>query len=339
MRLWAWGRGGWWLQVWLGWGLAFVAGCGDRMPPASPVVPASEPEEIPESARYPVVSQCAGVTIRAGTPRRIDVPPRNIEEEELTRCIREEYAVDFEVAGGPEDAMLLDLFQSHTLFNWRPEVRGGEVRHAFTLRMAPRTRNRNSDLGIPTPVGIRGHEPIIVQRCPEGEGSGSVLACTTLGCGIYEDVLEVPALEPEELEAAFTVPVELLHPQPIRLGETVWVPVTHRMFGPLAEEVVLRVGVEFAYRGNPSTPEEHTDVEVSPAEIRLPAGWTRTETPLIAVRVTRLDLEGFRAANWYVSEQDPLKFRLRFDNPWNYTTGRCVNVTPDWVPFYIVHWE
>ena len=309
------------------------------MPPASPAAPAPEPEEIPESARYPVVSRCAGVTIRAGRPRRVDGPLYRVGgEEEETRCIREEYAVDFEVEGGPEDAMLLDLFQSHTLFNWRPEVRGGVVRHAFTLRMAPRTWNPWGGAGVQTPVGIRGHEPIIVQRCPEGEGEGSVLACTTWGCGVYDDVEEVPLLEPEELEVAFTVPVELLHPQPIRVGETVRVPVTHRMFGPLAEEVVLRVGVELNY-GISSGLEAYVDVEVSPTEIRLPAGWTRTETPLIAVRVTRFDLEGFfRAVNWYPSEHDPLNFRLRLKR-WTHPTGRCVNVTPEWVNFYVVHWE
>ena len=55
-------------------------------------------------------------------------------------------------------------------------------------------------------MGIRGHEPLVLQRCPEGEGDGAVLACTTESCGIYDDVLEVPALQPAELEVAFTVP-------------------------------------------------------------------------------------------------------------------------------------
>ena len=303
----------WSVLVCWGVGLTLVAGCGERLPPTSPGPPAAAvPEEIPESARYPVVSQCEGVTIRVGAPRRID--------ERTHQTCGEEYAVDFVVEGGSEDAMLLDLFQSHTLWDWRAEVRGGGVRHEFTLRMAPWSRNPGPF--VPTLAGLRWHEPIVLQRCPAGEGEGSVLACTNRGCGIYDDVLEVPPLEPEDLELAFTVPPEYMNPQSIREGETVWVPLTYRVYRPLTEEVTLRVGVEVYYRDKSLG--SFVDMEVHPEEIRLPAGWTRTETPLLAVRVTDVDFEALTPT---------VPFRVTLERTWD--LDRCVSVSQQWILFNI----
>ena len=73
---------------------------------------------------------------------------------------------------------------------------------------------------------------------------------------------------------------------------------------------------------------------MSPREIRLPAGWSRTETPLIAVTVTRFDLEGINAVpGWITNERNPLRIRVTLEQTGG---GRCVNVSPDWVNFFIV---
>ena len=276
-------------------------------------------EELPESERYPVVSQCEGVTLRAGTPRRI-------YERTHSTC-GEEYSVDFVVEGGPGDAMLLDLFQSHTLWDWEPEVRGDRVRHKFTLRMMPWSRYWSHF--VPARAGARGHEPIILQRCPEGEGEGSVLACTNRGCDVYDDVVEVPPLEPEDLEVAFTVPPESLHSRPIQAGETAWVPLTYRVYRPLAEEVTLRVGSTFGYV-DPEFGEQYVDVEVFPPEIRLPAGWTRTETVSLGVRVTRFDYERMRADH-NITSRIYVPLRVVLEGTWK--PSRCVSVPQVWVSF------
>ena len=79
----------------------------------------------------------------------------------------------------------------------------------LSLRLAPHW-------GFPPP-GIRSHEAIVVQRCPEGTGEGPVLACTKVRCGIYDDVSEVPPLTPEHLEMALTVSERYL-PGPLPLA-------------------------------------------------------------------------------------------------------------------------
>ena len=287
------------------------------------------PPAVPESARYPVVSQCEGVTILAGTPRRID-------DRLHPRC-GEEYAVDFVVEGGTEDAMLLDMFQSHTLWDWRPEVRGEDVRHEFTLRMAPGLVSHDTRL-VPAKPGLRSHEPIVLQSCPGGEGEGPVLACTNRSCGMYDDVLEVPPLEPEDLEVAFTVPPEFLHTRPIQEGETVWVPVTYRVFRPLSKELTLRVGFGFGYL-DPELAVPYVDGEVSPSEIRLPAGWTRTETRGLRLRVTRFDYEGFRKRLNRTSRLSvPVRLTLEpLEPPWD--RDGCVNVPQSWVGFNLLEPE
>ena len=238
-------------------------------PPEAPVPPA-EPEEEP----YPVVSRCESGTIRVSAPRRVD-------ERYRSRC-SEAYEVDFVVEGAPGDTMLLDMFQTHTLRRWRVEADGEGVRHAFTLRMQPFWA------GIvygPEPAGIRGHEPIVVQRCPEGEGEGSVLACTTVGCGIYDDVSEVPPLMPSDLELAITLPPAFLYDTVVRAGDTVEIPLTFRIFRPLERATGVVLELEGFYPGEP----KQADIEISPAEIVLPAGSWRTQTRIARLTVKRYD--------------------------------------------------
>ena len=224
---------------------------------------------------FPVVSQCESGAILAGAPRRI-------YELDGWAC-EEEYEVDFVVEAGPADTMMLDMFQPHSLWNWRVEERGETVRHAFTLRMRPVWYN---GLGFP-PGGLRPHEPIVIQRCPEGDGEGPVLACTTQQCGIYEDVSEVPRLAPAKLQLATSVPPEFRHWSPIREGETVEVPVTFRIYRPLPGGVTLTT--ELIHRSI----QEYVDidVEVEPPGSHLPVEAPRTETRLVSVTVHHYDYE------------------------------------------------
>ena len=250
----------------LGAGLAAGWGCGEPTAPAVPEPPAEPPEPA-----YPVVSRCENATIRVGAPRRID--------ERYAPLCTEEYEVDFVVEGGPGDSMLLDMFHSHVLWNWRVRERGERVEHAFALRMKPHRWARYT-------AGIGGHEPMVLQGCPEGEGEGPVLACTTERCGIYDDVDEVPELMPSDLELAATVPTELRYDVPIRAGIPMDIPFTFRSFRPLSHGVTLEI--EFRSAAALDLP-ERMEVEFVPREIRLPAGWTRTETIPVSVRVTRYD--------------------------------------------------
>ena len=302
----------------LGAGLAGGWGCGEPTPPA-PAVP--EPPAEPPEPPYPVVSRCENATIRVGAPRRID--------ERVARRCSEEYEVDFVVEGGPGDSMLLDMFQSHTLLNWRVRERGERVEHAFSLRMKPWT----SLLWVP---GVRTHEPMVLQGCPEGEGEGPVLACTTERCGIYDDVDEVPALMPSDLELAATIPTEWWYDVPIRAGIPMNIPVTFRSFRPLSAEVTLRLELLLG-ETQPRDLPERMEVELVPAEIRLPAGWTRTETIPISVRVTRYDPdEAYIAQNCApLNEVCAEEFRVgltMFDG----SQEQCTNRPPLWVHFLLL---
>ena len=254
--------------LWLGAALAAGPGCDA---PGSPSFPAGPPPVAPDP--FPVVSRCESSTIRAGAPR----PVRDPRFEENT-CA-EAYEVDFIVEARPADAMLLDMFQSRPLQNWRVEASGDTVRHEFSLRIVP-FWGRGTVRGR----GIRPAEPIVLQRCPAGEGDGEVLACTTTRCGIYDDVSQVPPLDLSELQLAISAPVDPWYLRHIREGETVEVPITLQIFNPIA--VDFRVRFELAL--DPVSA-EFADVEISPAEIRLPAGSFRTRTVPLRVTLTRYD--------------------------------------------------
>ena len=294
----------------LGAGLVAGWGCGEKVAPA-PAVP--EPPAEPPEPPYPVVSRCENATIRVGAPRRID-------ERNAPLCT-EEYEVDFVVEGAPGDSMLLDMFQSHVLRNWRVRERGERVEHAFSLRMRPHRWARY------TP-GISGHEPMVLQRCPEGEGEGPVLACTTERCGTYDDVDEVPELMPSDLELAVTIPTELRYDVPIRAGIPMTIPVTFRSFRPLSHAVTLQI--EFGDAAGPYL-RKRMEVELAPREIRLPAGWTRTERIPVSVRVTRYDPDEAYIAQTCAPTNDvcgePFLVNLRLDRgPRQCVTGPLPSV-------------
>ena len=277
---------GW--ALWLGLALAASPGCETPAPPVPapepPAVPSEpqEPAEPPEEP-YPVVSQCENSTIRVGAPRRIDEP-------DLNQCT-EEYEVDFVVEAGPSDTMLLDMFQSHMLWNWRVSEAGETVRHEFSLRLAPYWHIWAREGRFP---GIRPHEPIVVQRCPEGTGEGPVLACTTVRCGLYDDVSEVPPLTPEHLQLALTVPEHFLQQSIIREGETVAIPVTFQSFRRLTHDLTIGFDLEMWDGILP-----YVDLEIEPREIVLPAGrWSRTNT----VEVLRLTLKRYDYEALFVAE-------------------------------------
>ena len=75
----------------------------------------------------------------------------------------------------------------------------------------------------------------------------------------------------------------------IREGETVEIPITLQIFNPLAGDA----GVLFELNMDPALA-EFADVDISPAEIRLPAGSFRTRTAPLRVTLTRYDYEGHR---------------------------------------------
>ncbi len=256
--------------LWLGAALGAGIGCDA---PASPMSTAGRPLFVPDP--LPVVSRCESSTIRAGAPRPVLNPVF-----ERSTCA-EAYEVDFIVEARPADAMLLDMFQSRPLWNWRVEASGDTVRHEFSLRIQPFGDGRSHP-----PRGVRPADPIVLQRCPEGEGDGEVLACTTTRCGIYDDVSQVPPLDPAKLQVAISAPVDPWYPRHIREGETVEVPITFQIFNPLADD--FRIG--FSLAPNPVLAEV-ADVDISALEIRLPAGSFRTRTVPIGVTLTRYDYE------------------------------------------------
>ena len=256
--------------LWLGAALGAGIGCDA---PASPTSTAGPPPVAPDP--FPVVSRCESSTIRAGAPRPVRDP-----RFEGSRCV-EAYEVDFIVEARPADAMLLDMFQSRPLWNWRVEASGDTVRHEFSLRIQPFWNGRSSSAR-----GVRPAEPIVLQRCPEGEGDGEVLACTTTRCGIYDDVSQVPPLDLSKLQVAISAPVDQWYPRHIREGETVEVPITFQIFNPLADD--FRIG--FSLAPNPDLA-EFADMDISPLEIRLPAGSFRTRTVPLRVTLTRYDYE------------------------------------------------
>ena len=258
--------------LWLGAALAAGASCDAPRAPTT----AGRPLFVPDP--LPVVSQCESSTIRAGAPR-----PVADSIFEGYQCA-EGYEVDFIVEARPADTMVLDMFQSRTLWNWRVEASGDTVRHEFSLRIQPLWDGRNN-----SPRGVRPAEPIVLQRCPEGEGDGEVLACTTTRCGIYDDVSQVPPLEPMKLQVAISAPVDQWYPRHIREGETVEVPITFQIFNPVAGYLY----VIFELAMDPVSA-EFADVEISPAEIRLPAGSFRTRTAPLGVTLTRYDYEAHR---------------------------------------------
>ena len=185
--------------------------------------------------------------------------------------------MDFVVEAGPGDTMLLDMFQSHTLWNWRVRERGSTVEHAFSLRLRPHWRDYRGFVPL-----IRPYEPIVPQRCPEDEGEGPVLACTTERCGLYEDVEEVPELMPSELELAISYPGEFLGSFPIIPEGTVSIPLTFRAYRPLSDELIVDVRLDPIHGSNGK---RHLTLEIVPSEIRLPAGWSGTDTIPVSVRV------------------------------------------------------
>ena len=252
--------------------LAGVPGCDD---PPPPVAPSGSPERADPLG---AVSRCESGTIQAGAPRRV-------YDEEFGSC-EEEYEVDFVVEAAPADAMLLDMFQAHTLRNWRVARRGETVRHEFTLRLRPTW----SDGWSYPPFGVRPHEPIVIQRCPEGDGEGSVFACTTLRCGSYDDVSEVPRLTPARLQLAVSVPPRFQMPNfrnPIRDGETVEVPVTFRIYRPVPG------GVTLTTRLRADRLSKYARVEVAPPEAHVETGTPRTETRIVSVTVRDYDYWGY----------------------------------------------
>ena len=277
--------------LWLGAALGAGIGCDA---PASPTSTAGRPLFEPDP--FPVVSRCESSTIRVGAPR----PVRDPIVERIT-CA-EVYEVDFVVEARPSDAMLLDMFQSRPLWNWRVEARGETVRHEFSLRIVPFRHG-----GTSWRRGVRPADPIVMQRCPEGEGGGEVLACTTTRCGIYDDVSQVPPLDPAKLQVAISAPEDQWYPRHIREGETVEVPITLQIFNWLA--VDFRVRFELAL--DPVSA-EFADVAISPAEIRLPAGSFRTRTVPLRVTLTRYDY-GAHVREEPAVANNPPEFSLRVD--------------------------
>ena len=259
-----------------------------------------------------MVSRCESGTIRAGAPRRI-------YEEALGSICQEEYEFDFLVEAGPGDAMLLDMFQPHTLWNWRVEERGETVRHAFTLRLRPVWLGT---WGYPS-GGRRPHEPIVIQRCPEGDGEGPVLACTTQQCGIYEDVSEVPRLAPAKLQLAVTLPPSANHPIPIREGETVDVPVTFRTYRPLPGGVTITLELGRSIQ-------EYADLEVAPPEMHVPVGAPRTETRIVSVTVKRYDYKK-RVAETRIPGEARFGVHL-----WARGELGCVDFSARFIPFRLL---
>ena len=275
--------------LWLGAALAAGMGCDA---PASPTSTAGRPLFVPDP--FPVVSRCESSTIRAGAPRPVRDPI-----VERSTCA-EVYEVDFVVEARPADAMLLDMFQSRPLWNWRVEASGDTVRHEFSLRIQPFWYGTHI-----SPRGIRPADPIVLQRCPEGEGDGEVLACTTTRCGIYDDVSQVPPLEPAKLQLAISAPVDQWYRRHIREGETVEVPITLQIFNPLGGDFRVR----FELHMDPVSA-EFADVDISPAEIRLPAGSFRTRTVPLRVTLTRYDYHAHRREEPTVPNNPP-EFFLR----------------------------
>ena len=161
----------------------------------------------------------------------------------------------------------------------------------LSLRLAPHWGFPSR--GFPLPQ-IQSHEAIVVQRCPEGAGEGSVLACTNVRCGIYDDVSDVPPLTPEHLEMALTVPERFRQSSIIREGETVAIPVTFHSFRPLTRELAVEFEFEVLEEITP-----YFDVEYEPREIVLPAGWwSRSKTTeILRVTPNRFDHEGYQAAS------------------------------------------
>lgn len=298
--------GAFWLSV------AFGAGPGCDAPTVSRSAPL-EPAEDP----FPVVSRCENSTVRVAAPRRID--------DGSERC-GEEYEVDFVVEGRPADAMLLDMFQSHMLLNWRVDATSETVRHEFTLRLLTR------EFWSPNPPGIRSHEPIVVQRCPEGNGEGPVLACTTVGCGIYDDPGEVPRLIAADLQVAVTMPFALHETIPMREGETLEIPVTFRVLNPKPGGMTF--SSEF---GLDTYLEPYADVKLAPAEIHLPTQVAGVETRLVFVTLERFDHEGFKAIEPTIDSTtvfgfhpSPRAVQLRFDTSSTGESG-CIIQPPGFI--------
>ncbi len=270
--------------LWLGAALGAGIGCDA---PASPTSTAGRPPVAPDP--FPVVSRCESSTIRAGAPRPVANP---IFERSMCS---EAYEVDFIVEARPADTMVLDMFQSRPLWNWRVEASGDTVRHEFSLRIQPFWNGKNH-----SPRGVQPAEPIVLQRCPEGEGDGEVLACTTTRCGIYDDVSQVPPLEPAKLQVAISAPVDHWDRRHIREGETVEIPITLQIFNPLGGDFRVR----FELHMDPVSA-EFADVDISPAEIRLPAGSFRTRTAPLRVTLTRYDYEAHRREEPNVPNNPP----------------------------------
>ena len=279
------GSGPWAAAVWFA--AAFLAspGCETLVPPVPEPepTPGSEEPEPPSGSEEPepVVLGCESGTIHVGGPRKI-----------RGGGCRAEYEVDFVVEGWPADSMLLDMFQYHTLRSWRVTENGDTVRHEFSLRMGPAYRG----LSLPT---IRSSEPVIVQRCPGGTGEQPLLVCTSVRCGIYDDVSEVPSAF-TELDWALIVPPEFHYAIEMQEGETVEIPFTFRFFRPLMGYV--RLPLESA---NLSV-SEFLEVDVTPREIYLPSGTSGTRTHSVRVTVDRFD----HAA---ASTAPEFKFRYSYD--------------------------
>ena len=279
--------------LWLGAALAVGASCEA---PGAPTT-AGRPLFVPDP--LPVVSQCESSTIRAGAPRPVANP---IFERSMCS---EAYEVDFIVEARPADTMVLDMFQSRPLWNWRVEASGDTVRHEFSLRIEPLWEGRNN-----SPRGVRPADPIVLQRCPAGEGDGEVLACTTTRCGIYDDVSQVPPLDLSKLQVAISAPVDQWYRRHIREGETVEVPITFQIFNPVAGYL----GVFFELAMDPASA-EFADVEISPAEILLPVGSFRTRTVPLRVTLTRYDYHAHRREEPTVPNNPPEFFvRVRVFN-------------------------
>ena len=98
-------------------------------------------------------------------------------------------------------------------------------------------------------------------------------------------------------------PADEWYPRHIREDETVEVPISFQIFKPLADD--FRIG--FSLAPNPDLA-EFADMDISPLEIRLPAGSFRTRTVPLGVTLTRYDYEAHRREKPHIPNNPPESF-------------------------------
>lgn len=173
-------------------GVALLGGsnCGQVSRPPGFIAPAPAPEPPPEPVDFSqehVGVQCGGAAITATPPVVVSGTAGTCEAT---------YAVMLSVETNADDTMLMDFLQQYVVADWRVRPLGERIHHDMEVHWRPGERRYWQQS-----IGRPGRLPFVVHACPEGN-VGPLLACSTVSCQMYDELDEVPPLNPDVVDCS-----------------------------------------------------------------------------------------------------------------------------------------